>query len=99
MWYSSYSQFSPIFKFEGYIDKNEFDHLMVSIGVKNDRTLSDRLFWYFLLISGNSINTCRLFDLNGNGVIESTEILVAIDMFKEHSIEEKVNGFLNSFGF
>ena len=35
----------------------------------------------------------RLFDLNGNGVIESTEILVAIDMFKEHSIEEKVNGF------
>ena len=61
-----------------YIDKIEFDHLLTTIGIKNDRTLNDRLFW--------------LFDLNGNGVIESTEILIAIDMFKEHSIEEKING-------
>lgn len=29
----------------GYIDKSEFDHLMNSIGIKNDRTLNDRLFW------------------------------------------------------
>ena len=46
-----------------------------------------------LLNNYEKIKYFRLFDLKGDGVIESTEILVAIDMFKEHSIEEKVNGF------
>lgn len=40
---------------KGYLDKSEFDHLLASIGIKNDRTLNDRLFW--------------LFDMHGNNVI------------------------------
>ena len=74
---------------KGYVDKNEFDHLLNSIGIKNDQNLNNRLFWVSLWIIK------KLFDLNGNGVVEPQEISMAINMFREQTFEEKVAAFFN----
>lgn len=65
----------------GYIDKNEFEELLDACGIRYDQSLHERLFW--------------LFDLNGNGVIEQKEILLALELFKEHSLDEKVKMFFD----
>lgn len=65
----------------GYIDKNEFEDLLEACGIRYDQSLHERLFW--------------LFDLNGNGVIEQKEILLALELFKEHSLDEKVKMFFD----
>jgi len=59
-----------------YIDRNEFSELISALGIGYDANLFERLF--------------RLFDLNDNGVIDQKEILATLELFKEHSFEEKV---------
>ena len=57
---------------------------MNSIGVHKDRNLINRLFWYIF-------NGVRLFDLNGDGVIDFNELKYSINLFRENSLEDKVN--------
>ena len=52
---------------------------MNGIGLKKDRNLISRLFW--------------LFDLNGDGIIDYNELQYSINLFREYSLEDKVNGF------
>jgi hypothetical protein len=52
---------------------------MDHIGIKRDRNLLNRLFW--------------LFDLNSDDVIDHSEIQYSINLFKEYTLEEKVNTF------
>jgi len=49
---------------------------LTAIGIQYDANLYDKLF--------------RLFDMNDNGVVDQKEVLAALDLFKEHSFEEKV---------
>ena len=49
---------------------------MVAIGIPHDVNLYDKIF--------------RLFDINDNGVVDQKEVMAALDLFKEHSFEEKV---------
>lgn len=46
---------------------------MDNIGLKKDRNLLNRLFW--------------LFDLNGDEFIDCHEIVYAINLFKEETLE------------
>jgi len=62
-----------------YINRHEFDELLVAIGIPHDANLYDKIF--------------RLFDINDNGVVDQKEVMAALDLFKEHSFEEKVRIF------
>lgn len=66
-------------QYVGYVQRNEFDIIMNGIGLKKDRNLISRLFW--------------LFDLNGDGIIEYNELQYSINLFKESTLEEKLNVF------
>lgn len=39
----------------GYLDKQEFAHLLSNLGINNDPTFTDRLFWLFDLSSKNVV--------------------------------------------
>lgn len=64
-----------------YVNKAEFELIMEHIGITKDRNLLNRLFW--------------LFDLNGDGSIDHTEIAYSVNLFKEYTLEEKVNMFFD----
>ena len=62
-----------------YFNKPEFEAAIKSIGIKYDKVLYDKLFW--------------LFDMNNNGVINEKEFIIINNLFKGHSVEEKVKIF------
>ena len=47
------------------------------LGIKRDSNLISRLFW--------------LFDLNGDGDIDHFEFTYSINLFKDYTLEDRVN--------
>lgn len=52
---------------------------MEHIGIKKDTNLLNRLFW--------------LFDIDSDGKIDFNEIMYSLNLFKEYTLEEKVEIF------
>ena len=50
--------------------------MLDSLGFKYDPNLYERLFW--------------LFDINGNGYIQTKEIVIGLELFREHTLDEKI---------
>lgn len=63
----------------GYLTKGEFDSALKSIGVRFDPKLYNQLFMQF--------------DINRDGVIDEKEFIVINNLFKGHTIDEKVKIF------
>jgi len=56
---------------------------MKQIGIKKDNNLFTRLFW--------------LFDLNNDGKIDSNEFAYSINLFKEFTLDDKVECKYSSY--
>jgi Ca2+-binding EF-hand superfamily protein len=63
----------------GYVDRNEFEEILEAMGIKFDLVLFQRLFW--------------LFDVNGDGGVDQREAIAALELFRDHSFEEKLKMF------
>ena len=55
------------------------------MGIKRDRNLISRLFW--------------LFDLNGDENIDNFEFTYSINLFKDYTIEDRVNCNIKNIKF
>ena len=65
----------------GYLSRSEFESALKSIGIGYDRKLYDKLFW--------------LFDMNNDGIIDEKEFILINNLFKGHTVEEKVKIFFS----